>query len=309
MRARRAVAVAVVLTVAAACGGDSGPSLEEWADQADEICDDARDESDDLEIDTIEDIDDRGEEAVEIAEDAVDDIQALELPGGDDEQVATDLIDAIEDYIAVQEEVLEELGDDGRDELVVTAIAVEDLEVVEDGIDAANEAGAVDCRETFDRRLESLEQAAGVIEDSGELGEVRVGDCLTDVEVGELAPVDCDGDDAEGEVTATSLTGGECLDGEDSVGGGAGITFCFEPLGPPPEDDGVLEVGSCILLQEAAGDSVDVTEFGCEELAVTHEVVADVLEDENCLDGERRFAKSDEEIERSGEGEWCARRR
>ena len=306
---RRVAVVGLLVLFAAACGGDSGPTLEEWAEQADGVCDDARDESDELEIETIEDIADRGDDAVEIAEEAVEELRALEAPGGEDEQVATDLIQAFEAYIAVQEEILDEVGDDGRDEIALTAIALENIEAVEDGIDAANEARAVECRETFDRRLATIEGAQSVFEGSEDYVDLRVGDCLTAIgdDDGDPEGIDCDDDDAEAEITASSLTGGDCRDDEQSIGVGSGITYCLERIGASAsEEDGFLRIGSCIILEDAPGDQVDVTEVACFDDAGTHEIVDSVAEDASCADGHRQFAKTDDEIDDSGPGEWCA---
>ena len=315
-RVRRIVVTGVLVAVAAGCGGgddggasedepaEEGVSLEDWAEEADEICEDARDEADDLGLESLEDVAERGEESVEIAQQAVEDIEDLEAPEGDDAAVAAELVDALDEFVALQEEILDEVGDDGRDEMALVEIALDNAEVVEDGVDAANEAQAVGCRETFDRRQEALDQYESVLEGSEDFVDIRVGDCLAGVE-DDPQPVDCD-DGAEAEITATSLTGGDCRDEEESVGVGAGITYCLELLSDPGDADGLLQIGSCIFLEDAANETVNVTELPCGDLTVTHVVVESVRRRQPCEPGDRRFDKSEAEIADSGPLQWCA---
>jgi hypothetical protein len=188
--------------------------------------------------------------------------------------------------------------------MALVEISLDNAEVIEDGIDAANEAQAVDCRETFDRRQDSLEEYESVLEGSEDFVDVRVGDCLAGLE-GDPQPVDCD-DGAEAEVTATSLRGGDCRDDEESIGVGTGITYCLELLSDPDAADGLLQIGSCILLEDAANETVNVTELPCADPGATHVVVESVRRRQPCEPNDRRFDKSEAEIADSGPLQWCA---
>ena len=136
--------VVVLVALAAGCGGDdggggssdggdassqeAGVTLEEWAGQVDEICTEAHEAVEDLEIETTGDLRERGEEAVEIGEEALADIDELERPDGDDEERAADLAEALEERADLYQEVLDEVGE-GDDELALLAVTVENVEV------------------------------------------------------------------------------------------------------------------------------------------------------------------------------------
>jgi hypothetical protein len=310
---------AVLVALAAGCGGDDGGgggdadgsgssseasevTLEDWVEQADEICAEAQEANDELEIETPDDIADRGDEVIEIAEETLEELEDLEAPSGDDGEAAADLIDAISGFIDLQQELVEEVGD-GEDELALLEITVDNADVIEDGVEAAEEVDADDCATTFTERQETLDRVEELFSEN-ELAEVRVGDCLTESS-GDLEAVSCDDDLADYEVTTTSVTGASCPDEEEVLTQGS-IRFCAEALTSPEDTDGVLEVDSCILLEEARGDTVDVTELACGDPTVTHTVTVSVRRNQVCTEGERRFDKSAAEIAESGPGEWCA---
>ncbi len=185
-------------------------------------------------------------------------------------------------------------------------VTLDNAEVSEDGLEVAEEAGTSECAESFSERLDSLTAVEELLDEAGELGEVRVGDCLAGLEDGDLRPESCDSGDAEGEVRETALgETGACPD--PLVGRGSdGLYYCLELLVDDEDQDEVLELGSCILIEDAANETVDVTEFACGDPEVTHVVVRSVRRAQPCETGERRFDKTETEIADSGPGQWCA---
>jgi hypothetical protein len=320
---RKVLVVALLVAVAAGCGGGDdgggtdgsdegsaegpGLSLDDWADEADEICLQAQEDLSDLEIETSSQLAERGDEVLEIADDAAQAVAELEAPSDStDQPPALDLIQALGELVELQEEVLEEIGG-GEDELALLEITLEERDVLDDGVEAAEGVGADDCRSTFADRQDDLDQIEEVFDEAGDLGAVRVGDCLRGLEDGDLRTADCDDSGAEGEVVETELgsTGG-CPD--ELVGrGGGGVFFCLQLLIEPADEDGLLQFGSCIQLEEAGGDQLDVTEQPCGNETVTHVVVDSVRRAQECEPDDRRFSKSAEEVADTGPGEWCAR--
>jgi len=308
---------AVLVALAAGCGGgddgggdeasseEAAPTLEEWAEQADEICAETDEAVEALEVETTDDLVERGDEVVELGEEGVGDLEELDRPDGDDGERAEAVIAALEDLVELQAEIVDEAGE-GDDELALLEITVDNIEVVEDGVDAADEAGAADCLEPFEDRLEDVSRIEELFDDAGELSEVRVGDCLAGLEDDDLRPASCDDPGAQGEVRRTRLgTTGGCPD--DLVGRGRdNLYFCLDLLAGPEDEDERLEVGSCILLEDAENDTVDVTELPCGDPGVTHVVVRSVRRAQSCEAGDRRFDKTVGEVATTGPGEWCA---
>lgn len=305
---RRLVLVGMALVAMTACG-DDGPSLEDWAAQADDICSRVNDDVDQLELDTVQDVLDNGDEALEITQDGLDDLEALELPSGDDGETAEALVDALGDLVDSQEDLLGTVQDEPDDELAAYRVILSSSEAVDAGAEAADAAGATDCEDEFQDRQDDLETLGPLLDQLGPLADVSVGDCLTGIDdTDTVAPADCDGEDAEGQITSIHADRGQACGGEGSQALAiAELQFCISPFADPADEDGLLQIGSCLLLQgEQGADSVTVTEFPCDDLAVTHRISAQVRPDQPCASGDRRFAKSRAERQDSGPGDWCA---
>ena len=96
---RIAAAVPLAVLAFAACGGEDGPSREEFAAEAEKICADLERQGDRLsqsEPDNIGEIATFAQEARGAAEDAVNRIGELEVPGGDEGETAQQWKDAVE---------------------------------------------------------------------------------------------------------------------------------------------------------------------------------------------------------------------
>ncbi len=309
MRVRRVLVIGVLLLVIAGCG-DDGPSLDEWADQADDICKDVNDDVDELDLTSGGEVAENGDDAVDIVADGIDDIEALDLPSGDDEQAAQAVIDSLNDLANVQEDMVAAAHDNQDDELALYQIVADSSDQTDEGADAADEANTNQCEDAFTERQESIEGIQSAIEGLGALADVRVGDCVTAIDDDEdLAPADCEGDDAEGSVDAIRRDEGDGCGGVDPTSVTvSGFQFCITSFGPGADEDDLLQIGSCALLQGERGEEeVDVSEFPCSDLAVTHVISQSVSPDDVCDNREdRRFEKTEEEIADSGPGEWCA---
>jgi hypothetical protein len=304
----RALVVAAAVVFAFGCSSDSR-SLEDWVSEADEICADADAQSDELGIEDPDDVREHGEEAAEIADGAIDDLDDLEPPSDDDDaELAEDLLDQLDHLVDVQRDALD-LATEGNDDIGLLLSPLDDADQIEEGAEVADDAGSDDCGDAFDERLEAIEQIQDAADELGPLADVRVGDCVTGLD-DELRPADCEDDRAEGAVVSTGLedSSGACA-GEAQPVTVSGAQYCIDPFGPPPESDGLLQVGSCITLTRGANDTVNVTELGCADAGVTHTVVDEVRAVAACPPRTRRFAKTPEEIADSGPGDWCAERR
>lgn len=297
--------MAVLSVLAAACG-DDGVALEDWVEQADEICAEAQEASDEHDISTPEDILDRGEEAFEESEDRLDELDELERPGGEDEERAEALIDGLETVVDIQEEILAEIGE-GEDELAVLAVPRAFEDDVDEGLEAAEDVDADDCTTVLEERQQSLEEINSLFEQLGGLAEVRVEDCVASIDDFPLEVVDCGSDESEGRVVRTIVSGAVSCPDETELYTDRPLSLCIERFGPAPDADGVLELGSCITLTDGDEEgTVDITELGCDESGVTHTISGQVRGQATCPQGERQFAKSEDEIAESGRGEWCA---
>lgn len=306
MRVGRILAALGLVAVVAACGSD-GRSLEDWVAEADGICKDVGDEVDDLGIESTSDVLEHGEEAVALAEGAVEDLNDLEPPSADDDaELADVLIDQLDTLVQIQQTILEAAGD-GRDEIGLLQAPLEFEEEIDEGADAADDVDSDDCLAALEERQDGLDQVRDAVEALGPMADVRVGACVTGLD-DELAPAGCEDDDAEGQVVSTSLTDDDACAGDAQPESVAGAGYCIDAFGPPPEADGVLEVGSCIALTRAAAGTVNISELDCGDPAVTHEVTSDVRPAGACPRRTRRFAKSDDEVALSGPGDWCAER-
>jgi hypothetical protein len=308
MRVVRALVVAAAALAAFGCSSDSR-SLDDWVAEADEICADAHAQTEELGIEDLDDVRENGEAAVELAEGAIDDLDDLEPPSdADDAERAEDLVDQLDTLVDLQRDALE-LATEGNDDIGLLLSPLDYADQIEEGAEGAEDVGSDDCRDVLDERLDGIERIQGAADELGPLADVRVGDCVTGID-DELRPADCEDDRAEGTVVSTGLEdrSGACAAEAQPVTV-SGAQFCIDAFGPPPESDGLLQVGSCITLTRGANDTVNVTELGCADAGVTHTVVDDVRAVAACPPQTRRFAKTAEEIADSGRGDWCAERR
>jgi hypothetical protein len=138
---------------AASCNGDDAPSQEEFADQANEICRDAKKSLENVAegADGPDDIVEAIDEVIEQSRDTVDELGDLERPEGDAGETAERFVDATRT----------EIQDEGIPALVDLrgAVETEDREAIQEaaqrleGIDssasnrAARALGATDCAE------------------------------------------------------------------------------------------------------------------------------------------------------------------
>ncbi len=297
------ISVAVIL---AACGGEDAVALEDWVVEVDGICADADEAADALEVVTPDDLADRGDEALAIAEGAVADAEALERPGGDEAPTADALLDGLATIADAIQATFEEVGD-GEDELALLAIALDYEDEFADGAEAGEAVGSEDCTAALEDRRDGIRQIEELLDEAGELAEVRVGDCLTGLDT-DLEPEFCGAGGRDGRVRSTIVTpqARGCEDGSELFSE-AGISFCVEEFDPSPREDGLLELGSCITVEDSAVEgSVDVTEVLCSDPAATHIIGKQAPESVPCDPDEERLVKSDAELEDSGPGVWCA---
>ena len=104
----------------AACGGDSGLSKAEYVEAANEICAEADKKTDALPTPTQPaDIGPYLDEGVEIQEDALDQLEELEAPADDADQIQSELIDPYRALVKEVRAVRGEVEKAGNDQAAV----------------------------------------------------------------------------------------------------------------------------------------------------------------------------------------------
>jgi hypothetical protein len=278
----------------AGCGG-GGRSLEAWAEEANAICDDLADK---LPDDDADDAEDDIDEAVEA-------LQGLAPPSGEDAEVAEDAVDSLESGLQDSRELLANV-DRGDDAFEQAAAAIEGPDL-DDELDDIEASGADACADALEDGVGDLDGLAARIELLDDVVDIRVGDCVV---LDPIDRVDCE-DGADAEVLLTSFDDEDpaCPDEADTTQTVEESDGDLDALGRlclrslvGPDDDGFLEVGSCL-----SEDPEDQTflEVACDSPDATHEVVFGASDESVCLETDVVIDASEEEIEAFAVAVWC----
>ena len=303
-----------VCLLVVACGG-GGPSLESWVEEADAVCADRASELEEFPVATLDDLTTNGEERSEVLDGTVEDLEQLEAPDGEDGEAPGAVIDGVSVLVDLNEARVEAVGD-GDDELAVVSTEIEYFDDTEDGVEAAEDIDMDECQELLETPRSDIEASAARIDLLGDLGQVRVGDCVRTPDDGSSTEVvECDSEDADGEVVRALLTGEpECppeadttrtvrIQGDDAE---VELGLCVTSFGPDPEEvDNVWAVGSCVHLTPTGDNNYDSEELPCDDPEATHTVTDAVRQNRDCPDGDVRIDKTPQEAARSGPGDWC----
>jgi hypothetical protein len=153
MKRLATILFAVLSFAVAACGGDDAPSKEEFAEQANEICNEAEQSLENVgeNAESPEDIANAVDEVIEQSRTAVDDLAELDRPEGEDGEVAQRFVDATrreieEEGIPVLEDLRDALGSEDQQAAQEAAQRLQAIET-EDSNKAARELGATACAE------------------------------------------------------------------------------------------------------------------------------------------------------------------
>jgi len=153
MKRLATILFAVLSFAVAACGGDDAPSKEEFAEQANKICNEAEQSLENVgeNAESPEDIANAVDEVIEQSRTAVDDLAELDRPEGEDGEAAQRFVDATrreieEEGIPVLEDLRDALGAEDQQAAQEAAQQLQAIET-EDSNKAARELGATACAE------------------------------------------------------------------------------------------------------------------------------------------------------------------
>ena len=153
MKRLATILFAVLSFAVAACGGDDAPSKEEFAEQANKICNEAEQSLENVgeNAESPEDIANAVDEVIEQSRTAVDDLAELDRPEGEDGEAAQRFVDATrreieEEGIPVLEDLRDALGSEDQQAAQEAAQRLQAIET-EDSNKAARELGATACAE------------------------------------------------------------------------------------------------------------------------------------------------------------------
>ncbi len=151
-RIRIAVAVPLAALAFAACGGDDGPSKQEFVADADKICKDldaAGERIGQGGLNNVNQIKTFAQDLRSTAEDAVKKVEDLEVPGGDDGETAEDWKNAVkkeaEDQLYPVLDAMEKAAEANDEQAIVKA--AQDLQGLESNESdrLAKELGMKEC--------------------------------------------------------------------------------------------------------------------------------------------------------------------
>jgi molecular chaperone DnaK (HSP70) len=158
-RARLRTGLAVLTAGAAlglgACGGDEGPSQEEYADELDRICLDAEEDLERIGEDdaqTPEDLVRQLDQQKEAIEDAIEELEELERPGGDAGETGERYVETLEEeyrdeLLPAIEGLQEALRANDEDRVREATERLQDIEEETESDRLAEELGADRCAE------------------------------------------------------------------------------------------------------------------------------------------------------------------
>jgi hypothetical protein len=158
-RARLRTGLAVLTAGAAlglaACGGDEGPSQEEYADELDRICLDAEEDLERIGEDdaqTPEDLVRQLDQQKEAIEDAIEELEELERPGGDAGETGERYVETLEEeyrdeLLPAIEGLQEALRANDEDRVREATERLQDIDEETESDRLAEELGADRCAE------------------------------------------------------------------------------------------------------------------------------------------------------------------
>jgi hypothetical protein len=147
------ISVVFVLALTACGGGDDAPSKAEFAERAEEICQNAERQLDNIGEDatTPAEVADAVDEVIEQSRESLDELRELEQPDGDAGEAAQRFVDAlgsdIEDKgIPALEDLRDALQDNDQQAAQQAAQKLQEIETSNTD-ELAKEVGATDCGE------------------------------------------------------------------------------------------------------------------------------------------------------------------